>query len=192
MMYYQLLDDILDIGKLLVRSRRAAGISQRALADALNTSQQQIARWEATSYRAASLERVSRTMKALDVIAPSGLLAAETTAIYGPTSTTQAAAPARDLGDVAARIRAHSDTFRDLYRFVRIGVFGSFTRGDQTLDSDVDLLVETDDPGGLRFMEAAEFAEAILGRKVDLVRPETLRDRVRSRVDDEVIYVWRA
>ncbi len=186
------MDDVLDIGELLVRTRRSAGMSQRELAAELDTSQQQIARWEATAYRTASLDRVAQAARALDALAPSGLLAAEATAVYGPTAVEPQPTAARDLGDIAVRIRSHGREFGERFRFERIGVFGSFARGEQEPDSDVDLLVETNDPGGLRFLEAGEFAESILGRRVDMVRPETLKHQLRPRVDEEVIYVWGA
>ena len=78
------------------------------------------------------------------------------------------------------------------FHLERIGVFGSFATGQQGLASDVDLLVETSEPGGIRFVEAVLFVEGLLGRTVDLVRPELLRDSLRARVTDEVIYVWSA
>ncbi len=192
MMYLGVMNDILAIGELLIRTRRASGLSQRELAAAINTSQQQIARWEATAYRTASLDRVAQAAQALEALARSGILAAEATAIYSPSRLEPQPAAARDLGDIAVRIRSHGREFSERFRFERIGVFGSFARGEQEPDSDVDLLVETNDPGGLRFLEAGEFAESILGRRVDMVRPETLKHQLRPRVDEEVIYVWGA
>lgn len=186
------MNDILDIGELLIRTRRSSGLSQRELATAINTSQQQIARWEATAYRTASLDRVAQAAQALDALAPSGLLAAEATAVYCPAKLEPQPMASRDLGDIAVRIRSHGREFRERFRFERIGVFGSFARGEQKPDSDVDLLVETSDPGGLRFLEAGEFAESILGRRVDMLRPENLKQQLRPRVDEEVIFVWGA
>jgi len=71
-------------------------------------------------------------------------------------------------------------------------VFGSFALGEQTPTSDVDLLVEVDHPAGFRFIEAARFAEEVLGRKVDFVRPQGLSERFIGRVLKEVVYVWSA
>ena len=71
-------------------------------------------------------------------------------------------------------------------------MFGSFALGEQTPTSDVDLLVEVDHPAGFRFIEAARFAEEVLGRKVDFVRPQGLSERFIGRVLKEVVYVWSA
>lgn len=186
---------LLDIGTRLVVARRVAGLSQRALGEMLGVKQQQIARWEAAAYRTASLERVDAAAHALGIessVSRTAIpLAAEAPAAYGSSAPT-AIAPVRDLGEIAARIRENGDRFRDRYRIDRIGVFGSFVCGEQSPDSDVDLLVETEDPGGFRFMEAADFAAEILGREVDVARPHLLKDRLRERVLKEAVYVWSA
>jgi len=51
----------------LVKARIAAGLSQKQLAARLGLKEQQIQRYEATDYRAASLSRLQRIMKALGI-----------------------------------------------------------------------------------------------------------------------------
>lgn len=186
---------LLDIGTRLVVARRTRGISQRDLGERLGVRQQQIARWEATGYRTASLARVDATASALalDPGAPASVLplTAEEPAAY-VTDSSAGVTPVRDLGEIAARIREHGDELRDRYTITRVGVFGSFVYGEQTPESDVDLLVDVEDPGGFRFIEAADFAEEILGREVDVIRPHLLKERLRGRVLKEAVYVWSA
>ncbi len=168
------------------------GVSQRELADALGTSQQQVARWEASDYRSASFERVAAAADVLGLSVDAPQVVSEPIATYGLRRPVQTPAvnPVRDVGEIAVRLRAHSDELRDQFGLERIGVFGSFATGEQGATSDVDLLVETPEPGGMRFIEAALFIEDLLDRSVDLVRPELLRDPIRERVCNEVIYVW--
>jgi len=70
----------------------------------------------------------------------------------------------------------------------RVRVFGSFARGDAAPQSDLDLLIEVGGPtppwfpGGL----VAEL-EALLGRRVDVVEPDALREDVRRRVFQEAV-----
>lgn len=62
------------------------------------------------------------------------------------------------------------------YGVKRCGVFGSFARGKQTDQSDVDILVEFE-PGKKsfdNFMNLAFLLEEAFGRKVELVTPESL------------------
>ena len=189
----------IDIGTTLVRIRRARGLSQRELGERLGVRQQQVARWEATGYRTAPLKRVEAVARVLGLglafaggSADTGLLAAESTASYGAATAT-GVAPVRDLGEIAARIRASGDVFRDRFGVSRIGVFGSFVYSEQTGESDVDLLVEfSRKPSGFAYFEPAVFAEEIMGREVDLVEPAFLRERLRDRVLEDTVYVWSA
>ena len=58
----------------------------------------------------------------------------------------------------------------------RIGVFGSFARGDAREDSDVDVFVEFEDEKRTydNFFALHELLETILGRRVDLVTDKAL------------------
>lgn len=60
----------------------------------------------------------------------------------------------------------------------RIGVFGSFSRGEEQEDSDVDVFVEFED--NLRtydnFFALHELLETLLGRQVDLVTDKALTE----------------
>jgi predicted nucleotidyltransferase len=70
-----------------------------------------------------------------------------------------------------------------------VRVFGSVARGEETLESDIDFLVDYDlekitpwFPGGLLVD-----LENLLGRKVDIVTERGLNDRIRERVTREAI-----
>jgi len=53
----------------------------------------------------------------------------------------------------------------------RIAIFGSFARGEQHRDSDVDIFVELERPIGFKFIELCEHLEKKLGRKADVLTP---------------------
>ena len=83
--------------------------------------------------------------------------------------------PVRDRAEVEARVAELAPTLRAL-GVERVRLFGSFVRGEQTADSDVDLLV-TFDPGALSFrgfMNAADLLESAMGRKIDFLTPDGL------------------
>lgn len=80
----------------------------------------------------------------------------------------------------------------DLRRFgVRsLWLFGSFARGEARPKSDVDLLVDFDEPPTYRqFMQLRIFLEELLDVEVDLVTESGLRERVRPSVEEEAIRV---
>ncbi len=51
------------------------------------------------------------------------------------------------------------------YGVKRIGLFGSYAKGKQTENSDIDIVEEFESPIGIRFVEFAEYLEEVLGRK---------------------------
>ncbi len=72
----------------------------------------------------------------------------------------------------------------------RIGLYGSYVRGEQHFASDIDLLVEFE--AGRKsfdaFMELAFWLEEILQRKVELVTTESLSPYIGQYVLKEVEY----
>lgn len=84
----------------------------------------------------------------------------------------------------------------DLERFgvSRFGLFGSFVRGDNSNQSDLDFLVEFA-PGKKtfnNFMGLSFFLEDLFGRKVDLLTPESLSPYMSGRILQEVEYAFTA
>lgn len=189
-----------DIGPQLIAARIARGLSQRELGDLVGVHQQQIARWEKERYGCVSLSRLSRVADALGMgewPVKSGeqpLLAAEASAAYGAAvlDAPTAVSPVRDLGEVISRIRAHAEELHERFGVTRIDVFGSFARGEQTADSDVDLIVEVERPTLNTVFGSEERLTEILGRKADTGSFGTLRPRVQPYVARERVQVWHA
>lgn len=77
-------------------------------------------------------------------------------------------------------------------------LFGSYARGEQTPDSDVDILVVFDEENGrkvslLRHIGIALGLEDLLGKKVDLITEGTLLPFAKETADkDEVLIYERA
>ncbi len=72
----------------------------------------------------------------------------------------------------------------------RLGLFGSFIRGEQRVDSDVDLLVEfrAGEKTFDHFIQLSFFLEDLLKRRVELVTPESLSPYLRPGILSEVQY----
>src|SRR6266851_4949245 len=76
------------------------------------------------------------------------------------------------------------------YGVKRLGVFGSFARGEQDEDSDIDILVEfePDAKSFDNFMQLGFFLEETLGRKIELLTPESLSPYIGPHILREVEY----
>jgi len=76
----------------------------------------------------------------------------------------------------------------------RIGLFGSFVRGDQTGSSDVDLIIEFK-PGQKNYrnlLGTAELAEELVGRRVEIVTAGSISPFIAPYIEKEVEYVQTA
>ena len=74
----------------------------------------------------------------------------------------------------------------------RAWLFGSFARGEETENSDIDLLVDLDQTQsvGLRFFGMWRELEQLLGRNVDLVTENGLADYARESIERDKIMVY--
>jgi uncharacterized protein len=85
----------------------------------------------------------------------------------------------------------NKNLFREKYHIVRIGFFGSYARGDQNLNSDIDLLVEfeenTQDLYDLK-LQIKEFVKTSLGIEVDICREKYIKPRIKSSILKETVY----
>jgi predicted nucleotidyltransferase len=94
----------------------------------------------------------------------------------------------RTLDDIMTQLRALQPDLKRRYPIQGMGVFGSYVRGEQRDDSDLDLLVDLGDGMGLIEVVGLqlELSDA-LGITVDLVEREALRPRIAPHVLAEVI-----
>jgi predicted nucleotidyltransferase len=75
------------------------------------------------------------------------------------------------------------------YGLESIAVFGSYSRGDETAISDVDLLVEFNKPIGLDFVTFADELESMLNIKVDVVTKNAMNELMFKQIETELNYV---
>mgnify|MGYP001574846794 CR=1 len=76
----------------------------------------------------------------------------------------------------------------------RIGLFGSFIRGEQTRNSDVDLIVEFL-PGQKNYrnlLRVADLAELLVGREVEVLTPDSISKFIAPYIEKEIEYVKTA
>ena len=70
----------------------------------------------------------------------------------------------------------------------RIGVFGSFAKGGEGTESDVDIIVELAKPTFDNYMDLKFRLEDVLKRPVDLAMADTVKPRIKPIIEQEVIY----
>lgn len=94
---------------------------------------------------------------------------------------------------IIQKIRTEYPYLISEYGIRRIGLFGSYSRNEQTENSDIDIIAEFEKPIGLKFIEFTEYLENILGRKTDVLTPEGVKGitvkRISENIEKSVIYV---
>lgn len=65
----------------------------------------------------------------------------------------------------------HREYLRTEFGVEKIGVFGSYRKGTENQDSDIDLVIEFSRQIGFRFIELADYLEELFGVPVDILTP---------------------
>lgn len=91
---------------------------------------------------------------------------------------------------VRARLAELLPGLRTEYGVRTLSIFGSFARGEQTAESDLDLLVEFDEvPGLFGFASLQLHLEDRLGIRVDLFTRPMLKPRIAPRIEADLLAV---
>ncbi|KHE93753.1 MAG: nucleotidyltransferase domain-containing protein [Candidatus Scalindua rubra] len=78
------------------------------------------------------------------------------------------------------------------FHLVKIGVFGSFARNEQTVDSDIDLIVELEENTQNIYeikTELRNYFKKHLNKDIDIAREKYLKPRVKAEILRDVQYV---
>jgi len=95
----------------------------------------------------------------------------------------------KSLDDIKLILVKSKKSLKSKYKIKSLGIFGSYSRGEAKEESDIDILVEFEEPIGLEFIDLADELEHILNHKVDLVSKSGIRDKYLQYVQKELIYV---
>jgi len=97
--------------------------------------------------------------------------------------------PMKTFEEIRVILASHKKEYVKKYGVKNLGIFGSFSRGDETERSDVDILVEFSEPIGLEFVVFAEELERLLDLNVDLVSKGAIKPRMLEQVKKDLVYV---
>ena len=97
--------------------------------------------------------------------------------------------PGESVLDVACGPGINLPGLRDRYPIAYLGVFGSWVRGEQDADSDLDILVDFDGSIGWEIVTLEQELSRELGLRVDLVPRQGPKPFIGRRILDEVVPV---
>jgi hypothetical protein len=93
--------------------------------------------------------------------------------------------------DILLFLRMHKEEITQLYGVTRLGLFGSFARGEASEASDIDIAIELVPAKKTlsNFFAFRRYLEKELGRKVDLGIESALKPLAQEMIANEIIHV---
>jgi len=91
--------------------------------------------------------------------------------------------------DIEKRLIALKPVLMKKFKVRNIGVFGSYSQGTETASSDIDILIDLQEPLGWKFFDLKEFLEEELNRSVDLVTRNALKKQLRDKILSQTKFV---
>ncbi|HKZ57817.1 MAG TPA: nucleotidyltransferase family protein [Thermodesulfovibrionales bacterium] len=92
--------------------------------------------------------------------------------------------------EIKGILQKHKDELKEQYGLKEIGIFGSYVKGEQNEESDLDILIELEKPiGFVKFMKLENVLSRLIGIRVELVTKKALKPYIGQRILQEVEYV---
>jgi len=91
--------------------------------------------------------------------------------------------------DILRLLKVEKEFLRNEFGVINIGLFGSYVKGTQRVNSDIDLLVELKEPRFDWISGLQIYLEQRFDKKIELVRKsDNVNRRFTQRIENEVIY----
>jgi predicted nucleotidyltransferase len=93
------------------------------------------------------------------------------------------------LEKIVQALRQYQPELQRKYPVSRLGLFGSYARGEATEKSDIDIAVEITGPMGLNFVAMANEIEDLLGIKTDVVPKRSIKVEYLPSIERDIVIV---
>ena len=96
----------------------------------------------------------------------------------------------KTIEEIKQKIREDQEVYKDQYKVKEFKIFGSYAKGEYRETSDLDILVEFEQPVSLLHMVSLEnYLIDSLNVQVDLVPKDNLREELKEQILEEAIPV---
>ncbi len=93
------------------------------------------------------------------------------------------------LKEITHTLKINKPKLTSKYGVSVLAIFGSYGRGQETPEIDIDILVEFNRPIGIEFIDLADEPEILLNTKVDLVSKNGIKPEYFNQIEKELNYV---
>ena len=92
--------------------------------------------------------------------------------------------------EILAFLKEHKAEIEEKFGATRIGLAGSYARGEATEESDIDIVVELQSENKFRsFFYLLYYLQDAFGKRVDLVTESSLKPIVKKEIIKDILYV---
>ena len=95
----------------------------------------------------------------------------------------------KSLGQIKDVLSLHKLEMLKKYHVKNLAIFGSYSRNEQNRKSDLDILVEFNSQVGVEFIDLANYLEALLKVRVDLVSRNGIKPKYYKEIRSDLKYV---
>jgi hypothetical protein len=96
----------------------------------------------------------------------------------------------KKIEEIKSKLEELKPILKEKFKVKSIGVFGSYISGKEKEKSDLDILVEFEEPVSLlKFIELENYLSDSIGVKVDLVMKSALKPRIGKHILEEVVNI---
>lgn len=98
--------------------------------------------------------------------------------------------PEKKIEEIKFILGSLKNTIKEEYKAEILGIFGSYSRGEEKETSDIDILVKFGEGADLiHFIGLSLFLEEKLSLKVDIVPYDAIREELKDNILRETIYL---
>ncbi|PHS39397.1 MAG: nucleotidyltransferase [Sulfurovum sp.] len=93
-----------------------------------------------------------------------------------------------DKQTILSFLKENRTMLQEKYQIKKIGLFGSYAEGEETSESDIDILADMPSSFDL-YYDLKEFLEKSFGKSIDLGMEKSIRKLIRSKIEEDIVYV---
>ena len=91
--------------------------------------------------------------------------------------------------DIITRLRSLKPVLKEKYGVSELALFGSFSRDEQTDESDIDIMVDFNKPVGIEFLDVVYLLEnEFENRLVQVVSKKGIKARYFEKLQQDLVY----
>jgi predicted nucleotidyltransferase len=92
-------------------------------------------------------------------------------------------------GEVISKLQDIKPVLQKEWAVKTVGLFGSFADESNTVNSDIDIMVEFNKPVGWVFFRLEAYLEKELNHKIDLVTKNALKEQIKPMILSQIQYI---